>query len=133
MGNCLPIERFEKQGDIYRSNWNLSKTKKVCLHYFVNVVASVTDLNHWFFNSFYFIVVLDRGILWYLQRFLQYIKCIILEFTLSSILFYLPSPIQEIVATGIFFPFTFMCTQYLHHTHPLTPFPYLLPSSHWYQ
>jgi hypothetical protein len=32
----------------------------------------------------------------------------------------------------IIFPFTYMYTQYLHHIHPLCPFPTLTPS-HWYQ
>jgi hypothetical protein len=38
----------------------------------------------------------------------------------------LPPPIPRIVSTDILFPFTYMCTQYLHHIHPLTPFPHLL-------
>jgi hypothetical protein len=42
---------------------------------------------------FYFIVELGRGTLWHLQRFLQYIKYIILEFALSTIfLLSPPSP-----------------------------------------
>jgi hypothetical protein len=50
---------------------------------------------------------------------------ILLEFTPST--FPLYPLIGEIVSTDIFFPFTFMCTQYLHHIHPLIPFPHLLP------
>jgi hypothetical protein len=42
------------------------------------------------------------------------------------------SPISGIVSTDTIFPLTYMCTQYLHHIHPLTTFP-LLPFSHWYQ
>jgi hypothetical protein len=37
------------------------------------------------------------------------------------------SPIPGIVSRGIFFLFTFTCTQYLHHIHPPTPFPHILP------
>jgi hypothetical protein len=49
-----------------------------------------------------------------------------LEFTPSIILLYPPS-ISGIVSTGIIFPFTYMCTQYLHYIHLPTPFPNLLP------
>jgi hypothetical protein len=37
-----------------------------------------------------------------------------------------PPPIPGTVSTGLIFPFTYMCTQYLHHIHPPTPFPFLL-------
>jgi hypothetical protein len=43
------------------------------------------------------------------------------------------SPIPRTVSTSITFPFTYMCTQYLHHIHPPSPFPHLLPLSHWYK
>jgi hypothetical protein len=32
-------------------------------------------------------------------------------------------PIPGLVSLGIIFAFTHMCTQYLHHIHPPTPFP----------
>jgi hypothetical protein len=31
-------------------------------------------------------------------------------------------PIPGTVSTGIIFAFTYMCTHYLHHIHPPTPF-----------
>jgi hypothetical protein len=37
-----------------------------------------------------------------------------------------PSPRPGIVPTGIIFPLTYMCTQYMHHIHLLAPFPCLL-------
>jgi hypothetical protein len=41
---------------------------------------------------------------------------------------FIPSlPIQEVLSTGISFPFTFVGAQYSQHIHPLTPFPHLLP------
>jgi hypothetical protein len=70
-----------------------------------------------FFSSFF--TVLGEGTLWYLQKFLQYVKYIILEFT--------PSTILRTVSTGLIFPFTYMCTQYLHFIHLPTSFPHLLP------
>jgi hypothetical protein len=36
------------------------------------------------------------------------------------------SSIPWVVSTGFIFPFTYMCTQYLDHIHPRTPFPHLL-------
>jgi hypothetical protein len=63
------------------------------------------------------------GALWHLQKFLQYIKYIILEFTHPPFSFILPSPIPGIVSTDIIFPFIYMCTLYLLHIHPPSPFP----------
>jgi hypothetical protein len=44
----------------------------------------------------------------------------IFEFTPSTILLYPPN------STGIFFPFTDICTQYLHDINPIAVFPHLL-------
>jgi hypothetical protein len=84
-----------------------------------------------FLMYLFFIVVPGGGTLWNLQMFLQYI---ILEFTIfyHSPLSSLPF-IPGIVSTSLIFPFTYMCTQYLYYIHLPTPFPYLLPPSHWYQ
>jgi hypothetical protein len=42
------------------------------------------------FFFFKFFIALGRGTLWHLQKFLQYIKYIILEFTPTTILLYHP-------------------------------------------
>jgi hypothetical protein len=34
-----------------------------------------------------------------------------------------PPPISGIVSTGLIFPFSYMCSQYLHQIHPPTPLP----------
>jgi hypothetical protein len=65
----------------------------------------------------------------HLQKFLQYIKYIVLKFTPSSFSFILPQPIPGIISIGIIFLFSNMCTEYLGDIHPPTPFPLLLPYS----
>jgi hypothetical protein len=63
-----------------------------------------------------------------LQKFLQYIKYIILESTpLHHSPLSLPSLILGIVSKGIIFSFTYMCAQYLYHIYPPTAFPHLFP------
>jgi hypothetical protein len=46
----------------------------------------------------------------------------------QSFSFISPPPIPGIVLTDLVFPFTYMCTQYLHYIHPPTPFPHILSS-----
>jgi hypothetical protein len=85
---------------------------------------------HLFF-FFFLIVVLCRGTLWHLQKFLQCIKYITLEFPPSTSLSHCP-PIPGSVSTGIIFAFICMFIHCLHFIHPPTPFPTTSPS-HWCQ
>jgi hypothetical protein len=47
------------------------------------------------------------------------------------ILYSSPPPLPGIISET--FPFTYMCTQYLHYIHLPTLFPHLLPPHNWYQ
>jgi hypothetical protein len=76
---------------------------------------------------FSFIVVLDGVTLCHLQRFLQCINYIILEFTPSTTLLYFLSPIHETVSVGIIFAFTYTCSTHLFYLiDSPTTFPHLV-------
>jgi hypothetical protein len=64
------------------------------------------------------------GVHWHLQRFLQCINYIILEFIFSLSP---PSPIHGIVTTGIIIAITNICVHFLHCIHPPTLFSQHLP------
>jgi hypothetical protein len=49
-------------------------------------------------------------------------------FLKSSISLSFPPSIPEAVSIGIIFPFTYMCTKYLHHIHPPKVFPHVTPT-----
>jgi hypothetical protein len=69
-----------------------------------------------------------KAIFLFIQKFLQYITYI--EFASSTILLHPSLPhIPGIVSTDNIFPFTYMCTQYLHHIYLPSPFSHLLPPS----
>jgi hypothetical protein len=77
-------------------------------------------------SCLFLISVLGRGTLWHLQRVLQCIKYIILEFTLSTTLLYPSIPILGILSTCIIFAFAHTCLQVLQNIRPPSPFlPYL--------
>jgi hypothetical protein len=56
-------------------------------------------------------VVLGGGTFWHLQKFLQCIRNIELEFTPFTAFHYAPQPIPGIVSTAIIFAFTYMFAQ----------------------
>jgi hypothetical protein len=50
-----------------------------------------------------------------------------------SFSFILPPPVPRTFSTGLSFPFTYMCVQYLYYIHLPTPFPHIHFPSRWYQ
>jgi hypothetical protein len=68
-------------------------------------------------RTFFIIVVLGGVTLWHLQKFLQCVKCITLEFGEGVGGGKEDPTISGIVSTGVIFAFTHMCTQFLHYHH----------------
>jgi hypothetical protein len=98
----------------------------MCIHSLrENTLAGTKEGNPEALTFFFFFYCCAGATLWHLQNFLQYTEYIIVDFTPSTTLL---SPVPGVVSTGLIFPFTYLCTQYLHHIHLPTPFPYLLPA-----
>jgi hypothetical protein len=76
-----------------------------------------------FFLLIYFIVVWGGGGKGYIVAFTKILTILQIHHPLPL----LSSPVPGVVSTGLIFPFTYTCTQYLHHIHPPMPFPHLLP------
>jgi hypothetical protein len=86
----------------------------------------LTNVTNWLiFCVFFLFLLFCGGTLWHLQKFLQCIKYIILKFTPNIMFLYPLSSIPGIFSTGLIFPFTHMCAQYLHCIHPPPHFPHI--------
>jgi hypothetical protein len=86
------------------------------------------------YTTFSFLtIVQDRGTLWHLPKFFQYIKYVILKFIPSSLLPYHPHPLFLEQLQGVSFLHLHTCVLSIHtiFTLPLH-FPTSSPS-HWYQ
>jgi hypothetical protein len=80
----------------------------------------VSDVLNMVLNFYLLIVVLGGGILRHFQKFLPYIKYIVLELIPSTILLHSPFPsIPGTVSTDIIFPLTYVYTRYLQQIHLL--------------
>jgi hypothetical protein len=92
--------------------------------------SSIVILPAWFF-LFLIFYCCAGGTLWHLQKFLQYIKYIIVEFTLSIVILCPLFPFPGIVSTVFTFPFTYgvhsICTIFTL----LPPLP-TVSSFHWF-
>jgi hypothetical protein len=82
-------------------------------------------LNVFFFP--FFIVVLGGGTCGIYESSYRISKILYLNSPLPPFSIILPHPIPGILSTGLICPFTYMCTQYLHHIYIPILFPHLLP------
>jgi hypothetical protein len=92
--------------------------------------SSIFPITLYFYSHFY---CCSRGTLWHLQKFLQYIKYFILEFTPSIILLYFPHPefLEQFQQVSFFHLHT--CVHSICTMFTLQHLSLHIPPCHWYQ